>query len=218
MDRVVDNDLILKSVSYGLASVFWPDDGQGLLGILGAARYVVAHELHRASLNRGAEDANSDLSELLARCAELEPDDEEIDLAAQIELCGQEHGLALDNGESQLAAIILIRNLPLLETGDKRAIAGLEDARRYLPALNALCGRVRCLEQIARHEIRVEEEFEELSDRVCAEPGVDRSLSICFGCFGDSPADRATALAALDQYIREVRRSAPEILVNDDGG
>ena len=67
MDRVVDNDLILKSVSYGLASVFWPDDGQGLLGILGAARYVVAHELHRASLNRGAEDANSDLSELLAR-------------------------------------------------------------------------------------------------------------------------------------------------------
>jgi hypothetical protein len=216
MHRVVDNDLILKSVSYGLASVFWPDDGQGLLGILGAARYVVAHELDRASLNRSAEDAHSDLFELLARCAELEPDDEEIDLAAQIELCGQEHGLALDNGESQLAAIVVIRDLPLLETGDKRAIAGLEEAKRYLSALDTLCGRVRCLEQIVRREIRVEEEFGGLVDRVCGESGVDRSLSICFGCFGNFRADRATALAALGQYISEVRRLAPEMLVDDD--
>jgi hypothetical protein len=216
MDTVVDNDLILKSVSYGLADAFWPDDERSSIGILGAARYVVAHELDRASLNRGADAAHSDLSELLTRCDELEPTDEEVKLAAEIELCGQQHSLALDNGESQLAAIVVIRDLPLLETGDKRAIAGLEEARCHLAVLEALRGRIRCLEQIARRAIRVEEEFGRLSGLVCAESSVDRSLSICLGCFGDAPADMATALKALDQYIREVRRSAPEVLIDDD--
>jgi hypothetical protein len=218
MDTVVDNDLILKSVSYGLAEAFWPDGGGGSMGILGAARYVVGHEIDRASLNRATDAAHSDLAGLLARCEELEPTEEEISLATDIELCGQEQGLALDNGESQLAAIVVTRGLPLLETGDKRAIAALQEARCHLPALEALRGRVRCLEQIARRAIDVEETFDMLSASVCAESGVDRSLSICFGCFGDSPADRATTLQALDQYVRAVRREASEVLVDDDPG
>jgi hypothetical protein len=215
VDTVVDNDLILKSVSYGFADVFWPDGEPGSIGILGAARYVVRHEIDRGSLNRGACAAQADLSVLLARCEELEPTDEEIDLAAQIELCGQEHGLALDNGESQLAALVVTRDLPLLETGDKRAIAGLEEARCHLQVLDALRGRVRCLEQIARRLIGAEEAFEDLSAGICGEAGVDKSLSVCFGCFGDSPADRATALEALEQYVREVRDSAPAMLRED---
>jgi hypothetical protein len=215
MDTVVDNDLILKSVSYGLAGSFWPEDS-GSMGILGAARYVVGHEIERASLNRGATAARSDLAELLARCDELEPTEEEVSLATEIELCGQEQGLALDNGESQLAAIVVSRDLPLLETGDKRAIAGLEEARSHLPALAVLRGRVRCLEQIARRAIGLEEGFGSFASGVCAESRVDRSLSICFGCFGDTPADRETALKALDQYIRDVRRQASEVLVDDD--
>lgn len=216
MDTVVDNDLILKSVSYGLADIFWPDGEPGSIGILGAARYVVRHEIDRANLNRGAEAAQSDLSELLARCEELEPTDEEIDLAARIELCGQEHGLALDNGESQLAALVVTRDLPLLETGDKRAIAGLEEARCHLEALDGLRGRVRCLEQIARRAIGAQQAFADISAVICGEAAVDKSLSVCFGCFGDSLADRATALEALEQYVREVRDSAPAMLLDDD--
>lgn len=214
---MVDNDLILKSASYGLAEVFWPvgDSDGSSIGILGAAKYVVHHEIGRASLNRSADVARSDLSEFFARCEELEPTEGEIDLAVEIELCGQQHGLALDNGESQLAAIVITRDLPLLETGDKRAIAGLEGARCHLATLDALRGRVRCLEQIARKVIDDEEIFAGLSEAVCAESGVDRSLSICFGCFGASPASRATALEALDQYIREVRGSASEVLVEE---
>lgn len=215
MDTVVDNDLILKSVSYGLADAFWPKRDPGSIGILGAARYVVRHEIDHSSLNRGAAAAHSDFADLLARCEELEPTEEEVSLATDIELCGQERGLALDNGESQLAAIVVTRGLPLFETGDKRAIAGLEVTRCHLPALGNLRGRVRCLEQIARRAIDVEEAFGGFSACVCAESGIDRSLSICFGCFGDSPADRATALEALSQYIREVRRQASEVLVND---
>jgi hypothetical protein len=215
MDTVVDNDLILKSISYGLADVFWPDSDPDSVGILGAAKYVVGHEIGRGLLNRGVDAAQNDLSEFLSRCDELEPTDEEIELAAQIEVCGQEHGLALDNGESQLAAIVVARDLPVLETGDKRAIAGLDAARSHLDALESLRGRVRCLEQIVRRVIGVEEGFEGFSDRVCSESGVDKSLSVCLGCFGDSPADRETALEALDQYIREVRRSAPTMLIKD---
>jgi len=215
MDIVVDNDLILKSVCYGLAEAFWPEAELKSIGVLGAARYVVRHEIDRASLNRGPEAAQSDLSLLLGRCKELEPTEEEISLAAEIELCGQENGLALDNGESQLAALVVTRDLRLLETGDKRAINGLEEARSHIEALDALRGRVRCLEQIARRAIDIEEDFGGFSTGVCAEPSVDRSLSICFGCFGDSPADRSTACEALDQYIREVRRSAPDMLVDE---
>jgi hypothetical protein len=124
--------------------------------------------------------------------------------------------LALDNGESQLAALVVTRDLPLLETGDKRAISGLEEARCHLEVLDALRGRVRCLEQIARRVIDAEETFGEVSAGVCGEDAVDKSLSICFGCFGNSPADRATALEALEQYVREVRASAPAMLLDDD--
>jgi hypothetical protein len=49
MDTVVDNDLILKSVSYGLADIFWPGGEPDSIGILGAARYVVRHEIDRAA-------------------------------------------------------------------------------------------------------------------------------------------------------------------------
>lgn len=200
MDTVVDNDLILKSVSYGLTEAFWPECNANSIGVLGAARYVVHHEIDRAGLNRGAAAAHSDLSGLLARCEELEPTKEEITLAAEIEL----------------AAIVVVRDLPLFETGDKRAISGLEEARRHLRALNALQGRVRCLEQIVRRAISVEERFDGFSSGVCAESGVDKSLSICFGCFGNSPADRTTVHEALTQYILEVRRSASNVLVNED--
>lgn len=218
MKTVVDNDLILKAVSYGLADAFWPDGKAHSIGILGAARYVVGHEIGRAGLKRGAEVARSELSNFLERCAELEPNDEEIELAAQIELCGQKHGLALDNGESQLAALVVMRDLPLLETGDKRAIAGLEGARPHLEALDRLRGRIRCLEQIARQVIEEDEAFGSVSAGVCAEAAVDKSLSICFGCYADSPADRGTVIEALDQYVREVRRSAPEMLLDDGQG
>lgn len=215
MDTVVDNDLILKSVCFGLADTFWPT-GESSLGVLGAVRYVVPHAIDRAPPRRGSDAAQSDLNDLLLRCEELEPTEEEVTLAAEVELCGQEHGFALDNGESQLAAIVILRGIALLETGDKRAIAGLEGARSYIETLHGLRRRVRCLEQIARRLAQSNEYFERISTSVCAESGVDKSLSICFGCFSDTPADQATALEALNQYVQAIRRSAPEVLVDGD--
>lgn len=216
MESVVDNDLVLKAVSYGLVKSFWPAAGERSIGILGAARYVVGHEIDRASLNRGAPAAQVDLAGLLDEWEELEPTELEVELAAEIELFGQEQGLALDSGESLLAAIVVVRDVSLLETGDKRAITGLEEAARQLDSLSLLHGRVRCLEQIARRAARDESDFRSFSASVCAEPGVDKSLSICFGCFGGSPADHPTAHEALEQYIGDLRGLAPQVLAVDD--
>ena len=215
MDAAVDNDLILKAVCYGLADEFWPRAEGGNLGILGVARYVISDQIRRGTLNRTHADVRSDLDDLLEKCEALEPTEVEIALAAEVELCGQELGLALDNGESQLATIIVSRQIPLLETGDKRAIAGLEQVRHHLRAFEALRKRVRCLEQIAWRLVGDGDAFERISAAICAEQGVDKSLSVCFGCFGSAPADLATALEALDQYIRAVRETASEILVDE---
>lgn len=48
-----------------------------------------------------------------------------------------------DTGESQLVAILLTRNFPLLLTGHKRAIAALAGI-----GLNDVNGRIACLEQL----------------------------------------------------------------------
>lgn len=214
MDAAVDNDLILKAVCYGLSDEFWPNVEAGGLGILGAARYVISDQIKRGTLNRDEVDVRSDLDELLERCEALEPTEGEVALAAEVELCGQELGLALDNGESQLAAIIVSREIPLLETGDKRAITGLEQVRYHLPAFEALRKRVRCLEQIALRLAGDAAAFERISAAICGEQAVDKSLSVCFGCFGSAPAGPATVLEALGQYIRAVRETASEVLVD----
>ena len=214
MDAAVDNDLILKAVCYGLADEFWPEAEVGTLGILGAARYVVADQIKRGTLNRDEIEVRSDLDELLQRCEALEPTEAEVALAAEVELCGQGLGLALDSGESQLAAIIVSREIPLLETGDKRAIAGLEQVRHHLRVFETLRKRVRCLEQIALRLVGDGAAFERISIAICAERAVDKSLSVCFGCFGSSPAEPATAVEALDHYVRAVRETASEVLVD----
>lgn len=215
MEAAVDNDLILKAVCYGLANEFWPTAKVDGLGILGAARYVVSDQIKRGRLNRDDADVRSDLDELLGRCEALEPTEAEIALAAEVELYGQELGLALDNGESQLAAIIVTREIPLLETGDKRAIAGLEQLGHHLEAFEGLRKRVRCLEQIALRLVGDSAAFERISTAICAEQAVDKSLSVCFGCFGSAPAEPARVLEALDQYVHAVRKTAPEVLVDE---
>jgi len=212
MNAAVDNDLILKAVSYGLEDEFWPQSHEAVLGILGAARYVVTDRIQRHGLRGGPTGAQDRLAALLTRCQEVEPNEVEIALAAELELSGQRLGLALDAGESQLAAIVLNRGVDLLETGDKRAISALEKLRPQLNWLQPLRQRVRCLEQITLRAATEPEGFGACSAAICGEPEVDKSLSVCFGCFGNSPTQRETALDALKQYIDAIRESAPEVL------
>lgn len=206
----VDNDILLKALSYGLEGYFWPDDEQQMVGMLGAARFVLTDRLAKAELRRGT--CAAALEALLDRAEILEPEEAEVGLAAAVEKRASELGLELDGGESQLAAMVVARGIGKFETGDKRAIAGLEPMVGEITELAALCGRIRCLEQIAYRLAVVDEDFPCIADAICTEANVDRSLSTCFSCYSGIKAEQGSVLEALRSYIEAVRQVAPTVL------
>jgi predicted nucleic acid-binding protein len=207
-EQAVDNDVLLKALSYGIEARVWPEsDDPPDIAVLGAARFVVGGYLAGANLGRDPDQA---LGELLARAEELEPTEPELECAAEIERAAQDRGLELDGGESQLAAMALERGFQTLETGDKRAIAAFEQLMTEVGALADLAGRLRCLEQIV-HRLASQEEFDFLASAICGAPAVDKSLTICFSCHSGG-AGQDSALEALLQYIEDVRGQAPKLL------
>lgn len=207
--QAVDNDVLLKTISYGIETVAWPVSGDSPdIAVLGAARFVVGGYLAKAELNR--DDPTRALNELLSRAEELEPTHSELECAAEIERAAQGRGLELDGGESQLAAIVLQRGFQSFETGDKRAIAAFEQLTEEVGVLADLAGRLRCLEQIL-YRLANQSDFEGLAEAICSAPAVDKSLTICFSCHSGG-LGRDSALEALVQYIEEIRRQAPRLL------
>ena len=212
LTAVVDNDVVKKGVCYGLEALLWPPQaGRVPIGILGAARYVVAGAIRRLNLRGDQAQALSALSSFAAIAQELEPSDHEVGIAAEMEEVAQRANLALGSGESQLAAIAVMRGIPEFHTGDKRAIAAMELTLKMLSDLSVLAGRVYCLEQLLLRLLDAAEDESAIIASVCAEPHVDRSLSICFGCYSGG-AIASTAREGLASYITVLRRSAPQLL------
>ncbi len=210
-DVAVDNDVLIKAASYGLIDEFWPEEP---IGILGAARYVVASGLARMDLARDRAAAQNAAAARIDSATVLEPTGDELLLATQIETTAQRKGLSLDAGESQLAAIILHRSISLLDTGDKRAIRGFETLMNELAELAGLHGRLRSLEQIV---VRCADAGDPgvLAQAICSEPRVDKTLSICFRCFSPPPHGSVLDRAGLESYIRALREAAPRVLCCD---
>lgn len=206
LDVAVDNDVLIKVSCWDLAPVF--ARGRSI-GVLGAARYVVPDRIGRMPLNGDRELTRSAAQALIASCAALEPSADEVALATEIETAALRDALELDAGESQLAAIVIMRQIAVLETGDKRAIQALERLLTVVPALAWLCGRLRCLEQVVGRCLN-SVVADDVARAVCAEPRVDRTMSICCGCFG--PRKPALDLQGLVSYIRELRTRAPRML------
>lgn len=210
----VDNDLVLKAVCYGVTADFWPEAGTAHgIGVLGAARFVVSKRLERASLARDLAPAQAELANLLALVTELEPTERETSLAADFEVAAQQDGLSLDSGESQLAAMVVERAVPILETGDKRAIRSIEQLLDKVVALLPIQGRVRCLEQIVRRVLDDAGAVDRVAAAMCAEPGVDKTMSICFACSSGRPPALDQVIEGLASYIASLRADAPRVLV-----
>jgi hypothetical protein len=204
----VDNDVLLKAMCYRLEAYFWPDDE--ILGVLGAAKFVVRDRLAKSTLNKGV--PVHALEDLIRRAEILEPEESEVALAAAIEKRASELGIELDGGESQLVALVVTRGIDRFETGDKRAIAGLEPMLDEIDGLSGISGRVRCLEQIAHRVAEDEGAFSDVAKAICGEVSVDRSLSTCFSCYSGIEAKRDSVLEALRSYISAVRAAAPTVL------
>lgn len=212
----VDNDVLLKAACYGLALRFWARAGGARsAGVLGAARFVLPKAIERGSTVHDKAAASAALAEFLARATVLEPTAAELTVAADLEQLAQGAGLELDVGESQLAAMVAARDIPLLDTGDKRAVRGLECLIVLSPTCARLCSRVRCLEQLF---IRVLEDepgdFDVIASGVCAEPAVDKAASICFSCYSGGGAGRNAVQAGLESYVASLRTEAPRILAD----
>ncbi len=206
---LVDNDVALKLCAYSCTEdlVGFFKAKQMSLAMLGVARYSINRRVTRARniCNPGV------LSEQWQLLSDLiiwiEPTDEEIEFAADLEQRAMEMNVELDGGESQLFAILVNRLSPLMITGDKRAIAALEIIGQLFPA-----ERVACLEQVFYTLLKTLGAAT-LQFRICSEPAVDRSLSIAFACHRKTePVSAASIEKGLMSYVGSVRRSAPLIL------
>lgn len=209
---VVDNDLLIKGAAYELLEQLIsvvPSTGEGV-GLLGAARYLVPDRLRKMRLNKDSAIAVQHFENLAARAEFLEPSPEESKLAGELEFHAQKSNLSLDPGESQLLAILIIRSLDKLATGDKRAIVAMEQVSGYVTDVEAIRGKILCLEQLF-HRLMGNMDTTQVRQCVCEEPNVDKALSICFGCHAVSSASEHW-LEGLQSYIADIRRRA-EILL-----
>lgn len=206
---LVDNDVALKLCAYSCA-----EDLVGLfkakqmsLAMLGVARHSIGRRVKRARNICNPSMLSQQWSLLSSRVIWIEPTDEEIAFAADLEQQALEMNVELDGGESQLFAILVNRLSPLLITGDKRAIAALEVIGQLLPY-----ERVACLEQVFYTLLKTLGAAA-LQSRVCSEPSVDRTLSIAFACHSKAePISASSIETGLMSYVGSVRKSAPLIL------
>lgn len=203
IDAAVDNDILIKAAVLDLSGALVA----ARAGVLGQARFVVRDRVERMAMQGDAVAAGARADALVARCQALEPDESEAVLAAEIEREATLRDLALDGGESLLAAIVASRSIPELHTGDKRAVAALERIIPVVPRMAAIRGRVRCLEQLvvaAAGRLGASA----VGVAICAEPNADKTLTICSECH----SARAINTEALASYVARLRALAPTVL------
>jgi hypothetical protein len=217
LDLLIDNDVLIKCACYDLLNqISVSNDQDGDVGILGAAPFVVRNHLKRRGVIKDRVSAQRRFEAYLETALVLEPTEGELAFASTVEEMAMLLGLDMDFGESQLCAIAIFRISPLLLTGDKRAVAAAESLLGQLEAFSSLEGRIVCLEQIV---MGVASRIGLLTTRtmICAEPGLDKSLSICFQCTacGDELANLSAE--GLLSYISALRNAAPRLLYELDG-
>ena len=212
---LLDSDVVLKICIYAL--LIWEEGGlfHGReLSTLAASEFILPKRLARSGKLNDPSRAKTVLTELMARITFVEPDSDEVALAANLELAAQRAGLAFDVGESQLLSILVTRGAALLITGDKRAIGALGRLALSQPLIEGAAGKIACLEQLFVELIQ-QVGGDLLRAAVCAEPHADKALSICFCCSSASTSDDQY-LAGLMSYLAEVRKAAGAVLRQGD--
>lgn len=207
---LVDNDVVLKTACYALVdeTIAATTVGGVPPAMLGVGRFVIRGRLNRATNIADPAGASAAFARMLAAMALVEPDDAELDAAADLEAEANRLDLELDGGESQLLAILANRACSLLVTGDKRAIAAMA-----VVAVGMAAGRIACLEQLVAH-IVAGTGTAAVRAGVCAEPQVDRAITACFGCSMASAPSEEDVIAGLASYSAHLDRAAPGVLLS----
>lgn len=212
---LMDNDVLHKATSYGLLQDIINDAlaRDEKYGVLGAAKHVVRKKLKKRPPSRGFDVALEDFNAIFSHLSELEPTSVEIALAACLEYEAQCLNLELDTGESMLCAVQLTRQLNHILTGDKRAIAAIEELISTKKISGEIASKLICLEQVFQW-LLLSHGADYIRAAVCSERDVDRAISNCFSC--SSPEISAESSAhGLKSYIISLRQTAPTALAPD---
>ncbi len=211
MKSLVDNDVALKSLMYGLSDELLGEAAvESTISVLGAAQFVLHRKVAKLPKAKANEMAVR-LADFLVSSEVVEPSHQEIVLAAELEMLAQNSGLSFDIGESQLCAILISRDFDILITGDKRAIVALQTLLPLCTSLNSIKRRVKCLEQCVLSALNKEDCFERVRSTICGTVEIDKALYICFSCVSQSRDEQSTR-DCLSSYIGDLRNSAPDIL------
>lgn len=211
-NAAIDNDVILKGVSYGLLAELLAavPGAPHAYGVLGTAKYVLRKALQKRPPQR-AEAAKAELEAALALLEVLEPTEPETTLAAQLEFEAQRQGVPMHVGECQLVAMLLIREFSHLLTGDRKAIAALASIAAPAGIDGArLAARFICFEQAIRHLV-ITEGAAMVKAAICAEREVDPAMRVCFSCSSPEVGE-ASWIAGLDSHIAELRGLSGDLL------
>ena len=213
---LLDNDVMLKTCCYAVVDdvVQCLREIAGHVLALGVAAFVLRNRIARATYIADKEAAAAALGRLLDAISLLEPADEEVALAADLEAEAQARSASLDSGESLLLAVLLLRCAALMLTGDKRAIHAIEVITHALGYAPRATGRIACLEQLVV-ALLGRCEPDSLHQRICREPAADTAVSLCFSC-NSGAFSVENALQGLSSYISAVRSQAPTVLVPQD--
>ncbi len=211
-NAVIDNDIILKGVCYGFLDDLLEalPGGPFSHGALGTARFVLPKALMKRPPLRAAA-AMDELTAALATLETLEPSEEEMALAADLEYEAQRQTKPMHPGECQLVAILTVRALHHVLTGDRNAIAALgtmELPSSLTPA--TLEGKFICFEQAIRHLMHAQGSAA-VRASVCAERDVDTAMRVCFSCA--SPGVEETSwFAGLESHVADLRATSGNLL------
>jgi hypothetical protein len=211
---LVDNDVLLKISAYDApVEIFFVfSRGCHQIGALKVAEYVVKDLIKRRNRVVKKERALAALEALSDVIQWLEPETDEIALAATYEEAAQRENLGLDTGESLLLAMLVLRWAKLLLTGDKRAIISIEHIASLIGV--DIAGRVGCFEQLIL-SILPHVNAGNFRSQIREEEDVDKAMSISFACKSEdfSADDIRTALSS---YVGDLRRKAANVLVTSD--
>jgi hypothetical protein len=213
---LIDNDIVLKTCSYDAVDelIACVSGRSRTIHVLGVAKFVLTKAIKKRANILNKERAFACVARLMASVKLLEPDVDELALAAELEETAQSREVELDGGESQLLAVLIQRAASLLLTGDKRAIRAIEPVVRACGYETNVAGRVACLEQvimamIGRHGAEI------IRAKICSEAAADISLAICFSCVSQSRSQESI-VEGLVSYINDLRRSAPSVLIDSN--
>jgi hypothetical protein len=213
---LVDNDVLIKMSAYNTLLPLLQNQpyGADTFAMLGAAQFVVLKNLKKKLDAEPRQLAIHEFEQALKIVTTIEPTNEEIRLAAELELVAKQKNLELDVGESQLCAILIERGETLLFTGDKRAtvaIGGIIATGRH----TELRGNVVCLEQLFLWLLKVMDGAL-IRAKVCNRPRtIDTALYMCFGCFSNDTTPESI-LDGLSSYINDLASKAPDVLLSTD--